>query len=220
MKWLKHLDPLVLSQTSNIPYVILEDGVKLCFDNVYNVDPIPKDQDHYIQIKYHKNDILRQSTNHFRLKTFPVTVPFEDVMVLDDAIANGRTIKTCSVSRGQPIKISIVQSSFLKGLNEHEFQDAIESLQSNDRSFVLVEEDIDPFDRLLGSESELIQHFGWHRTLVTIADKLCAQPSRKYCWTKSLPELSVFIHGIGDETEFITKCFDDIGIANKEIIWL
>jgi hypothetical protein len=222
MKWLKHLGPLVLSQSSNIPYVILEDGVKLCFDNVYHVDPISKDQEHHIQFNVHKKDIIRQSTSHFRLKNFPVIVPFEDILSLDKTVIDGRIIKTCSGNKGKPQKIFIVQSSFLKEMEENEFQEIVDSMQSYDKTFLLIKEDVDSLDRLLVDEAELIPHFGWYRTIVTIADKVCNNKLRKYCWTKSLPELSISIHGInGDgETEFISKCFDDIGIVDKEIIWL
>jgi hypothetical protein len=222
MKWLKHLGPAILSQSSNIPYVILEDGVRLCFDNVYYADPIPVDQDHYIQFKSHKNDIIRQSTSHFRLKNFPITIPFEDVVSLDDTVIDGRTIKVSSFNKGQPQKIAIMQSSFIKELEENEFQEIVESIQNNDHNFLLVKGETDSMDRLLESEADLIPHFGWHRSCVAIADKVCNGKSRKYCWTKWLPELSISIYGINsdEETEFISKCFDDIGIVDKEIIWI
>ena len=222
MRWLKQIIPVTLYQSSNIPYVILEDGVKLCFDNIYYIDPISKDQEHYIQFKSHKNDIIKQSTVNFRLKHFPTTIPFADIVSLDDTIIDGRTIKTSNFDKGQAQKIAVVPSVFLKELKENKFQNVIESIKYNDRNFLLVKGDIDSLDRLLEDESELIQHFGWHRTCVSIADRLCNQKTRKYCWTKHLPELSISIYGIksNEETEFISKCFDDIGIVDKEIIWL
>jgi len=45
--------------------------------------------------------------------------------------------------------------------------------------------------------------------------------NRKYCWTKSMPEISITVCGVedGDECSEISSCLEDMGISEKEISW-
>ncbi len=220
MSWLKRHEPIILSQTSAIPYVISEKGVFLCFDNLYSeqCDNI----EHFIQFTAYKNDFIKQSTNHFRLKDFPKIIPFEEIVQLDDVIVEGRIIKQASAeSESDPLKILVVHSSHLLSLVDEEFQHFVEDLDIYNKSFLLTGEDIDPQTRLLEDNMKIIHHRGWYSTAVSIADKICSLPNRKYCWIQSLPGLSITVCGLqtSEEMNQVHESMDNIGIQNKEISW-
>jgi len=221
LSWLKRHEPIVLSQASDIPYVISEQGVFLCFDNLYS-EQCDK-SDHYIQFKAYKNDFMKQSTNHFRLKDFPKTIPFEEIIRLDDAIIEGRIIKQASVpeDRVESLKILIAHSSYLHSLEDNKFQEFFENLEHYKKSFLLTGEDIDPQVRLLEDDMDIIHHRGWYPTMVSIADKLCPLANRKYCWIQSLPTLIMTIYGLqnADEMNEIHESLDNIEIQEKEVEW-
>ena len=72
--WLKRQQPTKLYQSSDIPYVILEDGVYLCYDNCYGGQ---EDRaDHNISFYAHPNSLRRLNTYFYRFNSFPMTIPF------------------------------------------------------------------------------------------------------------------------------------------------
>ncbi len=230
MRWLKQLEPIVLEQSSEIPYVILEDGVHLCFDNFYaepqktlmeHFASRKEGGDYYIRFTAHKNDIKQQSTNYFRLQEFPTVIPFDNILVLNDTIFDGRIIKATVETDGSPAKIAIIKSDYLQEIDDSEFQEIVESFDNFDHRFLLVGQEIQPQERLLEDSVDMIHHLTWARTCVDIVDRICPKPKRKYCWTRTTPELSITAFGINDNQEYdsIYKCLDNIGVPEKEIIW-
>ena len=217
MSWLKRIEPTVISQASEVPYVVLEDGVYLCFDNLYGTN---SDQtDYYIKFKVAKNDLSQQSTNYFYLKSFPYLVPFEDVIILDDAIAEGRIIKSASQTE-KSRSILVAKSSYLHNFEDGEFQEFVETIDEFDNAFLLTGEEIEPQDRLLQEIMHVTPHSDWYKTCVSILNQSIPHKNRKYCWTK-LSGLHLTMYGSedGDECRQISDCLDHIGISEKEIIW-
>jgi len=219
MNWLRKIEPAILEQSSDVPYVILADGVHLCFDNLY-YETADKTE-HHIRFTAHKQDLIRRSANCFRFKQFPVVLPFKDVLSLDDSIVNGRIIKTASEPPTESKEIIVIRSKVLEQLEEEEFQEVVDSVDKYDAAFLLTGNNIGPYDRLLEDSVQMIQHRGWHHSCTAIAHHLCDGTHRKYCWTYRLPGISMKMYGIhnADDLDRIASCFEDIGITDKEIIW-
>ncbi len=81
---------------------------------------------------------------------------------------------------------------------------------------------IDPQVRLFEGILDIIPHYDWFRTAVTIADKIAEKTERKYCWTHSVPDLNISCFGINhsDEIQHINIAFDTIGISNVSTEWI
>jgi len=222
MSWLKRHEPIILSQSSDIPYIITEKGVFLCFDNLYT-EQLDTSSEHYIRFAAYKNDFFQQSTNHFKLRDFPKLIPFEEIVQLDDTIIEGRVIKQAASieEKHDSFKIAIAYSEFIRELEDDNFQEFVENLDNYDRSFLLIDEEIDPQSRLLEDDMDIIHHRGWYPTLVTIADRICSLPNRKYCWIHSLPILLFTVYGLQDTDDMNEICenLDNIGIQEKEVEW-
>ena len=218
MNWLHKIEPVTLAQSSDVPFVVLEDGVRLCYDNMYYESS--DRSDHYIEFTAHKQDLVRRSANCWRFKEFPVTIPFKDVHFLDDVIAEGRVIKIASENLSDPQSVIVVRSKMLNQSEDEEFQEIVDSIENYDHAFLLTGNELEPVDRLMADSMEIIHHRGWHHSCVAMSDKICTKP-RKYCWTKALPELSITVYGLehADDLETISACFDDIGVYEKEVIW-
>lgn len=217
MSWLKRIHPITLHQSSNIPFVILEDGVRLCFSNMY--DEGSDLSDHSIVFQANRKDLIRISTNYFRFVDFPITVPFESVVSCDDVIINGRVVKHATASISDPKNVVIAKAACLDVEDDDLFQNLVDIFDSADRSFVLVEEEVNPQIRLLEDIADTIHHQGdWGRTCVAVADAM-ALGHRKYCWTHSVPDLNVSCYGLeDDDMEKIQNFFDFIGL-NCAVTW-
>jgi hypothetical protein len=218
MSWLKRQQPIELYQGSDLPYVILQDGVHLCYDNCYGINP--DSSDHNISFSVEPSLLKRINTYFYRFESFPATLPFSNVIRLDDAIAEGRIIeraKHLGESSSESKCIAIIKSSYIRHADVSNLNDTLDEF---DTSFILVEENVDPQARLFEDISSFIHHQGWPRTLVTIADRICEQYIRKYCWTQLLPDLTVSIYGIEDSDELaeINDTLNLIGV-NASVNW-
>lgn len=219
MTWLKRIKPVSLEQSSDVPYVILEDGIRLCYDNLY-CEKADKLQ-HFIKFSVERSEISRQSTNTFRLKNFPVTIPFEDIRELDSIISEGEIIKSASSIMSEDCQdIFIAKSSHVHQQQEDAFQEFLESLEEYSKNFLLTSNDISPEDRNLEDSMILLPHYNWYKTCVAVADKICEQCDHYYCWTRHVPISSITLYGIPyKETIKITNCLDYLGIPERELIW-
>lgn len=220
MSWLKRIEPVIITQTSEVPFVIKEDGVLLCFDNFYFTNEIDH-VDHYIKFTASKVDMGQQSTNCLYFKTFPQLIPFDDIIVLNDIIAQGRIIKNAAIIQEKPRNILLAKSAYLHEFSDDEFQEFVETIDDYDEAFLLIGEEIEPQDRILEGDMHIVSHSCWYKTCVTMLDKSMKSKSRKYCWTKAIPEISITIYGAedGDECGEISSCLENIGITEKEITW-
>jgi len=219
MKWLRKIELATLEQSSDVPYVILADGVHLCFDNLYY--EVADKSEHHIKFVAHKQDLIRKSASCCRFKQFPTTIPFKNILSLGDTVVNGRIIKTATDLNMDPQNIIVIRSKVLSQLTEDDFQSVVDTVDDYDAAFLLTGNEIGDFDRLLLGSVHMIPHRGWHYSCVAITDHLCEGDARKYCWTQRLPGINMKLYGSPeiDDTDIIAQCFEDIGISDTEIIW-
>ena len=217
MSWINRIEPVTLSQSSDLPYVILKNGVYLCFDNIYSesVDKL----DHTIRFVAHKSNLIKQSINAYRFKKFPVSLSFNDVLSLDDTIVDGKIIKHASYKSPEHKNVLIAKSSFIDTLEDQEFQEVFDKLDEYDKSFLLTNDHLSSYDRLLSDTMTALRYRGWNAACVAIADALCPKSKRKYCWTSSVPELRITLYGFdnSDDIDDVSTCFENIGISDVEI---
>lgn len=219
MSWLKRQQPLSLIQGSDLPYVILEDGVHLCHSNFYEEENPRVSGEYLIQFSVPRQDMIRQSTYLFRFRQFPVIVPFSSISRLDNSIIEGKILRHASSSDVEGKKISLISMKHLSEL----FEEYTSQIDGYDHNFILYDgEDISPEARLLESDEQfrVLYHKEWGRTCVAIAHETCCSQTRKYCWTRSVPEMDVVCFGLenADNKESIQNCLDDIGIS-ASVIW-
>lgn len=215
MRWVRRIEPLVLSQESDIPYVIQSDGVLLCFDNMYREGSQEvKGEDSIITFKTNHKKVMRQSTNFHRFHAFPTLIPFEDIVRLNDTVIDGRLLKTASEVSSDPQNIAVIKERFIDKLGDSDFQEFAEEIEEFDHVFILVGDEIGTNTRLLCDSSHPIHHMDWGRTCVTIADAVCMSRQRKYCWTKNVPQLEITTYGLkpDKDLEKIYQIFLDIGV--------
>lgn len=216
MNWFQKQQPSILAQSSSIPYVILDDGVLLCFDNFFEEKP-PNDK-HLIEFNIDKSQLNKKSTYIHKFKKFPILIPFEDIIKLDNVIINGKILKTATKSpKTDDISISIVHGDKL----EHCFDEYSENLSNFDYNFVLHDGEHNDFISLIEDNANSIYHDNWYRTAVTVADYICDIDSRKYKWTNSIPPLTISCFGLNsnDEKDNIQDSFEKIGIQEISVIW-
>ncbi len=214
--WLKRQQPIQLYQSSELPYVILEDGVHLCFDNCYGTQ---NSSDDNLCFQIEASKLSRINTYFYKIEKFPVIIPFSDVVFLNDAVIEGRIIKHASAVIPESKTIAIVKSSYIRSCSD--LSDFHDNLEEFDASFILVGDNIDPQTRLFESVSVIIPHQKWPRTIVSIADRICERKDRKYCWSQSVADLSIFCYGIdnADEINEVHNSFEIIGIDDVSVRW-
>ncbi len=222
MRWLKQIEPIELYQGSDLPYIILENGVKLMHDNCYQEQ---SDQFEFnMRFKISRGQLTRRSTNYFSLKSFPTIIPFSDIVSLDDSILDGRLIRHKPNTIGENKNISIIKMPYLHGLSDQEFQDFTDSLENYDKSFLLIKDELDTLSRLLTDLVTVIRNskMAWTRTCVKIAHEICEKKDRRYCWTHTIPDLNIDCYGLqgSSDMEKLQSCLDDIGIQNCSASWV
>lgn len=220
MSWLSKIEPVTLYQGSDLPYVVTEEGIKLCFDNSYCVDPVSSE--FQIAFQVHKKKLMRQSANYFRFHDFPVVIPFDEVLNLNDTVIDGHILKHASSVDCEPLSIMLIKDAYISDLDNDALGDFVDLIENHDHSFVLLSEDNpSPQTRLLDDLVESIVHTDYGRTIVHIAHTVCPTKSRKYCWTKMVPDLSIHCYGLNDSEEKndMDYYFEYIGIDNVETLW-
>lgn len=221
MSWLNQILPIVLHQGSEIPYVILEDGVHLCFENLFYEEAYKSERN--ITFKISRKLIKRQSTKTYKLTEFPIVVPFSSIVALDDTVVEGRIIKHATTKIDETKEVIVIRDRFLRRIDDNELDSIVDVLENSDAGFLLIGKNIDPQARLLDGLVEPILHDSkdWGRTCVTIADRLCPTSHRKYCWTKSVPDCNIHFYGLteSDDMDVIQNCLDFAGLTNFEAHW-
>jgi hypothetical protein len=214
MRWVKRIEPIILSQESDVPYVIQTDGVLLCFDNIYREGSGPTLRtDFQILFKASHQQLMRQSTQFFKFKNFPITIPFENVISLNETIIDGKLVKFASEQNNDAKSIAIVNEKFIGKLGERKFQEFAEELDTYDNSFILTGEDINTNTRLLCDTSNTIHHIDWGRTCVAVSDMMCNTSLRKFCWTKQVPIMEITTYGLNaNNVEKLYQNFINIGV--------
>ncbi len=222
MPWLKRTEPIILEQLSDLPYVIAEDGVRLCFDNYY-YENIHHDGEKYkIRFVAHKKDLKRQSTNCLKFVNFPITIPFKHITSLNTTIINGKLLKTALSPVGDPKDIAIVKSSYLSTLSEDDFVDFVDIIDRYDKCYILVGKEMIAEARLLSDVSNVLYHNGcWGRTCVAIADNLHPNDNRKYKWTSAIPECTIACYGFSntDDIDAFQDALANLDLRAYSTIW-
>lgn len=218
MSWLKRQQPIQLYQSSDLPYVILEDGVHLCCDNCFGTQP---DKEEFnLNFYAEASQLKRVNTYFYKIAAFPSVIPFEKIISLNDAIIEGKTIKHYASGDSDSKTVAIMKSEYIRSYRGSDLADISDVLEEHDKSFILVDEGIDPQVRLFDEIATILPHQNWARTLVTVAHHLVERPERKYCWTKMVPELNLNCYGINsDELREIHSGIEEIGIPESSIHW-
>lgn len=216
--WLKKQQPIQLYQSSEIPYILLEDGVRLSHSNCFGVN-VNKD-DFNLSFSVQASRLNRINTYFYKFASFPVIIPLEEIISLDDTIVEGKTIKMATDRSDDSKSVCIMKSSYIHHIAGSDLSRINDVLEGYDDSFILVGETIDPQVRLFDDAAHIIVHTEWGRTLTAIAHKICPNLGRKYCWTQNIPELSFSCYGVDDTDELkdIHAIKDFIGM-NASIEW-
>lgn len=219
MSWINKIKPVVLYQSSDLPFVILDNGVKLCYDNFYSIKP--EHSEFNLSFKAHKNKLFRQSTNYYKFKNFPVTIPFEDVIQLDKSIIKGHLLKHAKAILREPITISLIKSNYLENMDDENLSVFADQLDEYSKNFLLVGDDLSSQIHLLEDISHIIHHADYYRTAVTMAHYICPSKYRKFCWTQYIPDLTVNCFGLenSEEKDQIGEALEYIGITNFDVTW-
>ena len=216
--WLKKQQPIKLYQSSDLPYVVLEDGVLLCYDNCYGESK--ENYEHNLCFVESSSNLNRLNTYFYKLGSFPVVVPFFKILELDDCIIEGRVIKTATDSTGDPVTIALIKSDYIR--SSENLDELNDMMDSYDFSIILTNEIIDPQVRLFEDTACLVVHDDWYKTSVFIANKISKASHRKYCWTKRVPEISIDCYGIkeADDVAIFNDTLREIGIQHFNVDWV
>jgi len=216
--WLKRQQPVKLYQSSDLPYVILEDGVHLCYDNCYGTNK--DNSDFNICFETQASNIKRINTYFYKFNSFPIVIPFEQVISLDDTVIEGKTIKHFASSDVDTKQVVVMKSDYIRSYASDDLSEVNDLLDNFDHSFILVGDSIDPQVRLFDT-AKIIPHQSWSRTFVAMAHNMAERPERKYRWTHSLPDMNLSCYGIDgiDELQEINAAKDDVGLYNVSVRW-
>lgn len=214
MSWLNKNHPLIFFQPSDIPYIVLEHGALLCFDNYYSID---KNYPSEFGISFHsqKDEFSKKNTHYFSFKQFPVSIPFEQIVSVNGTTAEN--IDKSEVEHYEDNKdIALIFAKKIKPKKINHIVDKYE------QSFILVSEDWG-HNLETNNEYEILQHStdNINRNIITICHMLCPLKKRNCFWTKSIPDITVNCYGIEDQAEYdsIQNVLEIIGVKNFDIIW-
>lgn len=217
--WLKRQQPTKLYQSSDLPYVILEDGIHLCYDNCYGTNK--DDSDFNICFEVQSHSLKRINTHFYKFNFFPIVIPFEQIITLDDTVVEGKTIKHFASSEYDTKQVAMMKSDYIRSNSNNDLSDINDLLDEFDHSFILVGDFIDPQVRLFEDVAHIIPHENWNRTFVSMAHKIADRPERKYRWIHSLPDINLSCYGIdgADELQEINAARDAVGLVDMSIHW-
>ena len=193
MSWLKRQQPVQLYQSSDLPYVILEDGVHLFCDNCFGTQP--DNEDFNLSFYAEASQLKRINTYFYRLASFPFIVPFEEVIFLNDAIIEGKTIKHFASSDGEAKSSESRNRSSgdntSKG-DEHEDCTSNNSFADGTRSSV-DGDDIDdkwlwpqPPDIVKSGSMNINRRVGRHLEIMMVREAKAFAPPRDQNWNGSV----------------------------------
>jgi len=191
----------------------------LIYDNCY------RDQedrsDYNICFCAQASSLKRINTYFYKLSTFPTTIPFSDVIALDETVIEGRLIKHTASTTSEAKEVGLIKSDYIRRISDSELTEFSDLLEQYDRNFILVGDTIDPQVRLFEGIADIIHHQDWNRTAVSVVHGVYEKPDRKYCWTYSVPELSISCYGINDAEEIkkVHDAFNMTGDQDVSVTW-
>lgn len=207
MSWLKKHQPTILHQTSDVPYIVLDKSVYLCYDNFYT-EKQDTSSGFSINFKTHPRLLQRKDTNYFEFIKFPVRINLSDVNSVNNSKDTYITTTT-DISN-----IVLVKHKYIKKISNAEIDEFTNIIEDFDARFVLVPKDSDYNERtrMFEDNCEFIDHYDWFKTLTTICHKICNSKTRENEWIKSIPEVSIDCYGVftSKEISSIQSAVDDL----------
>lgn len=221
MSWIKRIQPITLSQSSDLPFVVLENGLYLCFDNFYESSKQnPRDNSMFLRFTANKHELLRRASSHYRFLKFPTIVPFECILEYDRIIVDGHVTKT-EIEPSNEIKHILVISAEWFDDSTSDQRDHISDLSDqSDKTFLLINQ-LSAIKNKMETAETIHHNNDWGRVCVSIFDKMCDRPDRGFGWTNSLPEINLSFYGLSDATEMehIQSIIDFLDIQNCSATW-
>ena len=176
----------------------------LCFDNYYS--EVPDQGDYSIAFQINKNEIMRQNTNLFKFRKFPYTLPLS-------LLVNPPATSDIPAVTGEHKEIAIIHPTYLD--ENHELEKIAEKFET---TFLLTDTET---EHLRDIRINHIYHDdnNWGRTCISILHTFCEHPTRDFCWTKSIPELSLTCFGNTENMRPIQDLMEYAGINEFEVLW-
>lgn len=220
--WLKKIEPVTLYQSSEIPYVIRETGILLCFNNLFSSHPENFNQ-YTISFQAHKNQIKRQNTNFFKLNSFPALIELDPNTEVGNIIKQGEYQQPIEhIQNNEWQKIAIISDKYINHMREQELKKFILELKLHDYSFIAHSHDIGPKVRYMSDYAIPTWHYNWHRTLAAISDNIIKNSYRGYNWTKQagLFDIKCFGFDILENSNKAKRAINNIGINDSNFVWI
>lgn len=215
MSWLKRQQPIELYQSSDLPYVITDEGLKLCFDNCYS----DLKEDNSMSFRISKKMLYRISSHYYKIRPFPYIVPFQDVIDIPKIVSDGKIIKE-AIHQEHNKRTLLVRDSYIDKLSYMKLHKLLDKINKT-KSFILVgnnDSNLYSSVKALHDIADVIHHISWYRTMVHVAGSLCKQ--RGVNWTKMLPGISMDCYGLHEgELSKIDTAMKYIGVGHCDYKW-
>jgi hypothetical protein len=207
--WLKKSNSdLILYHTSDLPYVIKDDFVLICDNNMFSETEYKTRN--YIGFAVKQKLAKRLTTFYWRLEEFPIKISTNKVL----HVFNENKIRHQNRDHK---KIATFKDCYVKYLNAENIENILDSydktylLSKNSTSNTQILEIGDMFD----------DHFyygnSWYTAIVNILDKICISSYRGKNWLDNIPSMTLDVYGIKDftETDSIRKVLEELDITDK-----
>lgn len=222
MSWLNRENLVRVQQTSNIPYVILKKGVFLCCDNFFSEEKMSSEEHNLIFFE-NKRKLSRKTTYYYKYNTFPIFVPFNRIITLDNIIHDGKIVKRLSYNLGKESKIAMISQDWIDDMDDEQFNDFIDEISTFKYVFIITNNEDDNRVRTIVNILHIgiaIFHNNWYRTVITMLDNMCDNHKRGYCWTSTLPQLDICFYGADQSTlDEVNTVLSNIGVKEFLISW-
>lgn len=220
--WLKKIEPITLHQSSEVPFIIKEDGILLCFSNLFSVNP---ENFHEFNISFQASpkQVKRQNTLYYKLNRFPNTVQLSEDVNVDKVIKCGEFQLPLSQDQCTDWKtIAIISDQYVNHMRETELRKFASELKEYNYSFVAHSKDIGPKVRFMTDYSIPMWHSNWYKTLTTVAHTVTNNKYRGYNWTKQAGLLDIKCFGFNpvENVERAKKAIMSIGIQDSAFVWV
>jgi len=206
--WLKKQQPVILRQSSDLPYISFEDGIFLCYDNCYSTS-YEKNQ-YAIEFVYAKKKIQRINTYFYKIKKFPILLDWSSVK-----LTTGFDQHTEQTNDLESATVFVIKSSRIKKMSQKSVEKLIDEMNEFDYKFIITASDkIDDNTRSLEDSCAIIEHNSWHKTITSILNNICQSESRNINWTKQIQPLSMFFYNIDntEEIDNMQQIIDDLRV--------
>lgn len=219
MAWFKKFQSTNLYQSSDIPYVILDNHVLLCFDNLYSTRK-ENNSEFSISFQADKKQITTQSATLYRLNTFPEKIKLNNVDFVNNIKVS--QLKKNAKKTIDSESIALVNYVMLKRMSDRKFDNFTNQMSDYDHKFLLTNDKLGYMCLKTDNILKYIYHSNnnWHKTCAEIAYNISIDEPKDINWTKNIPSLDIYCFGLQDRDiiKKIGSSFNDMGI-NSCISW-